>query len=77
MLIETQNLTKIYTTGETEVRALNDVSLAISEANLFPSSAQAAAANPRSCICSAGLTFQRMGKYTSTGQTFMLSHPIR
>ena len=30
MLIETQNLTKIYTTGETEVRALNDVSLAIS-----------------------------------------------
>ena len=30
MLIETQNLTKIYTTGETEVRALDDVSLSIS-----------------------------------------------
>ena len=30
MLIQTQNLTKIYTTGETEVRALDDVSLSIS-----------------------------------------------
>jgi putative ABC transport system ATP-binding protein len=30
MLIKTQNLTKIYTTGETEVRALDDVSLSIS-----------------------------------------------
>ena len=30
MLIETKNLTKIYTTGETEVRALDDVSLSIS-----------------------------------------------
>jgi len=29
MLIQTQNLTKIYTTGETEVRALDDVSLSI------------------------------------------------
>lgn len=29
MLIETKNLTKIYTTGETEVRALYDVSLSI------------------------------------------------
>lgn len=30
MLIETKNLSKIYTTGETEVRALDDVSLSIS-----------------------------------------------
>lgn len=30
MLIETHNLSKIYTTGETEVRALDDVSLSIS-----------------------------------------------
>lgn len=30
MLIEAQNLSKIYTTGETEVRALDDVSLSIS-----------------------------------------------
>ena len=30
MLIQTQNLTEIYTTGETEVRALDDVSLSIS-----------------------------------------------
>ncbi len=29
MLIETKNLTKIYTTGETEVRALDDVSLSV------------------------------------------------
>ena len=29
MLIQTQNLTKIYTTGATEVRALDDVSLSI------------------------------------------------
>ena len=30
MLIQTQNLTKIYTAGETEVRALDDVSLSVS-----------------------------------------------
>jgi len=30
MLIETKNLTKIYTTGETEVRALDDVTLSVS-----------------------------------------------
>lgn len=30
MLIEAQNLSKIYTTGETEVRTLDDVSLSIS-----------------------------------------------
>ncbi|MBR4000376.1 MAG: ATP-binding cassette domain-containing protein, partial [Clostridia bacterium] len=29
MLIQTENLTKIYTTGETEIRALDDVSLNI------------------------------------------------
>ncbi|MBQ8187632.1 MAG: ATP-binding cassette domain-containing protein, partial [Clostridia bacterium] len=30
MLIQTQNLTKIYTAGETEVRALDDISLSVS-----------------------------------------------
>ncbi len=48
MLINVQNLYKIYHEGlESEVRALDGVSLTLIVVNLWPSSAHPAPANPR------------------------------
>ena len=52
-ILEVRNLTKVYGTGESEVRALNDVSFDVEKASLSQSSDRAAAANQRCCTRSA------------------------
>jgi putative ABC transport system ATP-binding protein len=57
-LIQTENLTKIYGSGETAVIALDYVGIQVKEGEFVAVMAPAVVANPRFCTCSVGWTAQ-------------------